>query len=41
MSAKGAKYYDFVDNTMNFDLNETDEQGNTKWLIAGVNAKVK
>ena len=41
VSAKGAKYYDFVDNTMNFDLNETDEQGNTKWLIAGVNAKVK
>ena len=41
VSAKGEKYYAFVDNTMNFDLNEKDGQGNTKWLIAGVNAKVK
>lgn len=37
----GSKYYAFIDNTMNFDLNETDSQGQTKWLIAGVNAKVK
>ena len=26
---------------MNFDLNEKDSAGNTKWLIDGVNAKVK
>lgn len=37
----GSKYYAFIDNTMNFDLNEKDGQGNTKWLIAGVSAKVK
>ena len=37
----GSKYYAFIDNTMNFDLNETDSQGQTKWLIAGVSAKVK
>lgn len=41
VSALGSKYYAFKDNTMNFDLNEKDSQGNTKWLIAGVNAKVK
>jgi hypothetical protein len=41
VTALGSKYYAFIDNTMNFDLNEADSQGNTKWLIAGVNAKVK
>jgi hypothetical protein len=40
VSAQGAKYYAFTDQTMNFDLNETDAQGNTLWLIAGVAAKV-
>lgn len=30
----------FVDNTM-FDLNEKDENGNTRWLIDGTCAKVK
>ena len=40
VTAKGAKYYAFVDSTMNFDLNEKDSEG-TKWLIEGVNAKVK
>lgn len=41
VTALGNKYYAFIDNTMNFDLNETDNKGQTKWLIAGVNAKVK
>ncbi len=42
VSAKGSKYYAFVDNTMNFDLNEKEADGTTtKWLINGVNAKVK
>lgn len=40
VTAKGAKYYAFADSTMNFDLNEKDSEG-TKWLIEGVNAKVK
>ena len=37
----GSKYYAFKDTTMSFDLNEKDSAGNTKWLINGVNAKVK
>jgi len=40
VTAKGSKYYAFVDNTMTFDLNEKGNQGNTLWLIAGVAAKV-
>jgi hypothetical protein len=40
VTALGSKYYAFVDNTMDFDLNETDAQGNTLWLIPGVSAKV-
>ena len=36
----GADCFTFVDETMNFDLNEKDEHGNTKWLIVGVNAKI-
>lgn len=40
VTGKGTKYYAFVDSTMNFDLNEKDSEG-TKWLIEGVNAKVK
>lgn len=40
VTGKGVKYYAFVDSTMNFDLNEKDSEG-TKWLIEGVNAKVK
>lgn len=40
VTGKGSKYYAFVDSTMNFDLNEKDSEG-TKWLIEGVNAKVK
>jgi hypothetical protein len=40
VSAQGTKYYAFTDQTMDFDLNETDAQGNTLWLIAGVAAKV-
>lgn len=41
VTAAGSKYYAFKDATMSFDLNEKDSEGNTKWLIAGVNAKVK
>lgn len=37
----GSKYYAFIDSTMNFDLNEEDPEGNTKWLIKDVDAKVK
>lgn len=41
VTAAGSKYYAFKDATMNFDLNEKDNAGNTKWLIDGVAAKVK
>lgn len=41
VTAAGSAYYAFKDATMNFDLNEKDSVGNTKWLIDGVNAKVK
>lgn len=42
VSSLGSKYYAFVDNTMNFDLNEKESDGTTtKWLISGVTAKVK
>ncbi len=41
VTAAGSAYYAFKDATMNFDLNEKDSTGNTKWLIDGVNAKVK
>lgn len=41
ITAAGSKYYAFKDATMNFDLNEKDNAGNTKWLIDGVAAKVK
>lgn len=30
----------FIDSTMDFDLAETDASGNTKYLIAGVSAKI-
>ena len=32
--------YSFVDNSMDFDLNEKDADGNTKYLISGVSAKI-
>lgn len=41
VTAAGSAYYAFKDATMNFDLNEKDSAGNTKWPIDGVNAKVK
>lgn len=41
VTAAGSAYYAFKDATMNFDLNEKDSAGNTKWLVDGVNAKVK
>jgi hypothetical protein len=40
VTAEAGTHNAFVDSTMNFDLNEKDASGNTKWLIAGVNAKV-
>ncbi|KAA6303120.1 MAG: hypothetical protein EZS26_000723 [Candidatus Ordinivivax streblomastigis] len=40
VSTNGSNYYSFIDETMDFDLNAKDAQGNTLWLIAGVNAKV-
>lgn len=30
----------FFDDTMDFDLTEKNEEGETKWLVAGVNAKI-
>ena len=41
VTAAGSAYYAFKDATMNFDLNEKDSAGNTKWLINGATAKVK
>ena len=41
VTAAGSKYYSFIDGTMNFDLNEKDESGATKYLIPGVTAKIK
>lgn len=32
--------YSFVDSTMDFDLNEKDDDGNTKWLVADNSAKI-
>lgn len=32
--------YEFTDSSMDFDLNEIDENGNTKWLIEGNSAKI-
>ena len=39
VSALGPDIYSFIDNTMNFDLNEKDANG-TKYLIDGVSAKL-
>lgn len=41
VTGAGSKYYGFIDGTMDFDLNAKDAQGNTLYLIPGVNAKVK
>lgn len=41
VTAAGSAYYAFKDATMNFDLDEKDSAGNTKWLIDGATAKVK
>jgi hypothetical protein len=41
VTALGEDYLSFIDDTMNFDLNEKETDGTTtKWLIAGVAAKV-
>ena len=39
ITALGSDIYSFIDETMNFDLNEKDENG-TKWLINGASAKI-
>ncbi|MDR2286218.1 MAG: N-acetylmuramoyl-L-alanine amidase, partial [Prevotellaceae bacterium] len=39
VTALGGDIYSFVDSEMDFDLNENDGN-NTKWLIAGVSAKI-
>ena len=39
VTALGADVYSFVDDTMDFDLNEKDSNG-TKWLIADTTAKI-
>jgi hypothetical protein len=41
VTALGENYLSFIDDTMNFDLNEKEANGtDTKWLIAGVSAKI-
>jgi hypothetical protein len=40
VTALGADIYSFVDTAMDFDLNEKDGSGNTKWLVNGVSAKI-
>lgn len=41
VTALGADVLSFADNTMDFDLNERDQEGNTKWLREGVPAKLQ
>ena len=41
VTALGADVLTFADNTMDFDLTEKDQQGNTRWLRDGVPAKVQ
>lgn len=40
VSALGSDVYEFVDSSMDFDLNEKDTSGNTKYLIDGTSAKI-
>lgn len=40
VTALGGNVNTFIDATMDFDLNEKDAEGNTKWLIAGTSAKI-
>lgn len=40
VTALGTTAFKFVDNTMDFDLNERDETNNTVYLIPGTSAKV-
>src|SRR5690606_6361251 len=40
VTALGTTAFKFVDNTMDFDLNERDETNNTVYLIQGTSAKV-
>lgn len=40
VTALGGSVLEFVDNTMDFDLNEKDSKGNTRYLIDGTSAKL-
>lgn len=40
ISALGSTVYEFVDSSMDFDLNERDQSGNTLYLIEGTSAKL-
>lgn len=40
VSGLGSTIYKFVDSSMSFDLNATDGEGNTLYLISGLSAKI-
>ena len=40
VTALGNDIFSFVDSTMDFDLNEKDAEGNTRWLVNGNTAKI-
>lgn len=40
VTSVGSDVYTFVDTTMDFDLNEKDQDGQTKWIIAGTTPKI-
>jgi hypothetical protein len=40
ISALGSNVFEFVDSSMNFDLNEKNVDGTTKYLMAGTSAKI-
>lgn len=40
VTALGSSVLEFKDSTMDFDLNEKDSEGNTKYLIDGTSAKI-
>lgn len=41
ISSLGATVFEFIDSSMNFDLNEKNVDGSTKYLMAGTSAKIK
>lgn len=40
VTALGGDVYEFIDDTMDFDLNAKDAEGNTLYLISGTSAKI-